>query len=124
MKVTVEDILKLFGVEAEEKFMVGGSVYRIGSEGRLWSHYGACDTTVTDFSHIIGKEITRFPWEPKYGEFYWFPTPSETKVCATQYGVCKPESDKWRAKNGLCFRTEKEAEAKWRELYGEKESGK
>ena len=120
MKLTAEKIAGLFGVEVEEEFLIEGNRCKVTNDGCVMRHTGINVGVVwasIAWHGIAGMEITKLPWKPKDCEKYWYPVPNEDSAIQTTFlPECK--ADQWRASHGLCFKTQEEAEAKWRELYG------
>lgn len=118
MKITENDIAKLFGVEVGEEFIVRRRKHKFWSNTVLYLDndmvWKPCMNGISD---LIDEEITRLPWRPKEGEFYWYPVP-DTRKSDEAIWCCRDLYDTWRLDRNLCFKTREEAEAKWAELYG------
>lgn len=114
------EIAKMLGVEVGEKFNVsscGQTLYKLTEDGLSCL---VCDKWVeqADFAFmalIKGKyKIIKLPWEPKYGDKYYYPESNFTRV--SWYKWANDSVDFALKEAGMIFRTAEECEAALPEL--------
>lgn len=114
------EIAKMLGVEVGEKFNVsscGQTLYKLTEDGLSCL---VCDKWVeqADFAFmalIKGKyKIIKLPWEPKYGDKYYYPESNFTRV--SWYKWANDSVDFTLKEAGMIFRTKEECEAALPEL--------
>lgn len=114
------EIAKMLGVEVGEKFNVsscGQTLYKLTEDGLSCL---VCDKWVeqADFAFmalIKGKyKIIKLPWEPKYGDKYYYPESNFTRV--SWYKWANDSVDFALKEAGMIFRTKEECEAALPEL--------
>ena len=118
MKLTAEKIAGLFGVEVGEWFVAHNHGHN-DIECRIDEKCAVVDRGgfEIDLNWLVTTEISKLPWKPKNMDNYFFPAPNPSMVTSTNF-YDRDKDDQWRVGHGLCFKTQGEAEAKWRELYG------
>ena len=114
------DVAKMLGVELGEKFNVsscGQTLYKLTEDGLSCL---VCDKWVeqADFAFmalIKGKyKIIKLPWEPKYGDKYYYPESNFTRV--SWYKWANDSVDFALKEAGMIFKTKAECEAALPEL--------
>lgn len=114
------EIAKMLGVEVGEKFNVsscGQTLYKLTEDGLSCL---VCDKWVeqADFAFmalIKGKyKIIKLPWEPKYGDKYYYPESNFTRV--SWYKWANDSVDFALKEAGMIFRTKEECAAALPEL--------
>lgn len=119
-------IAEMLGVELEEEFKLKPSclekpwncLYRFSKDG-LENKYSdlswvKCEKGAIDNILIGQTEVIKIPWKPKEGELYWYYSKTLNQAIsrnwnAENYALCL-----WKC--GNCFKTEKEANAKGKEI--------
>lgn len=111
----MQDVAKMLGVELGEEFNVsscGQTLYKLTEDGLSCL---VCDKWVeqADFAFmalIKGKyKIIKLPWEPKYGDKYYYPESNFTRV--SWYKWANDSVDFALKEAGMIFRTKEECEA-------------
>lgn len=114
------DVARMLGVELGEEFNVsscGQTLYKLTEDGLSCL---VCDKWVeqADFAFmalIKGKyKIIKLPWEPKYGDKYYYPESNFTRV--SWYKWAHDSVDFAFKEAGMIFRTAEECEAALPEL--------
>lgn len=121
-----KQIAEMLGVKLEEEFKLKpsclekpwNSLYRFSTDG-LENKYsdGAwvkCEKGAIDQILIGQTEVIKIPWKPKEGELYWYYSKTLNQAIsrnwdAENYALCL-----WKC--GNCFKTEKEANEKGKEI--------
>lgn len=121
-----KQIAEMLGVKLEEEFKLKpsclekpwNSLYRFSTDG-LENKYsdGAwvkCEKGAIDQILIGQTEVIKIPWKPKEGELYWYYSKMLNQAIsrnwdAENYALCL-----WKC--GNCFKTEKEANEKGKEI--------
>lgn len=121
-----KQIAEMLGVKLEEEFKLKpsclekpwNSLYRLSTDG-LENKYsnGAwvkCEKGAIDQILIGQTEVIKIPWKPKEGELYWYYSKTLNQAIsrnwdAENYALCL-----WKC--GNCFKTEKEANEKGKEI--------
>ena len=111
----MQDVAKMLGVELEEEFNVsscGQTLYKLTEDGLSCL---VCDKWVEQadvafMALIKGKyKIIKLPWEPKYGDKYYYPESNFTRV--SWYKWANDSVDFALKETGMAFRTKEECEA-------------
>ena len=126
-KNLMPEIMKMLGVEYNEKFQLDnygtesakGNLFYFNENNGLLMVYPdgvACDASGIIYGILCGYyKIVKLPWEPKYGELYYWPSASNKKVgCGRWHGdtfCCAMKA------LGMVYRTEAEALEHFTEDY-------
>lgn len=131
-KNLIPEISKLLGLKTGEKFMIRqnkyifeDSIFMIDKDNGLLKILddGNFEEENAALYHVLsGKiEIIKLPWEPKYREYYYYPSVCAKAVLkALWIGITRDYTAKAL---GMIYRTREEAEAHLAEDY-EKLTGK
>ena len=121
-KNLIPEIAKLLGVEMEEAFKIRRPAYEVCEKGvyaffeneglMKRNEQGEFDNNSSiEFEDLcLGNyEIVKLPWEPKYGEIYYFLDINEKEIMS--YPWENDTFDYAMKALGMIYRTEEEAEA-------------
>lgn len=121
-----KQIAEMLGVKLEEEFKLKpsclekpwNSLYRFSTDG-LENKYsdGAwvkCEKGAIDQILIGQTEVIKIPWKPKFGEQYSYYSVSLNRATTRKW--CNGNYDLLLWKFGNCFKTEKEANEKGKEV--------
>lgn len=110
-------VAKLLGVELEEEFRIKGSpttsIFKISEKGlvhhRIEDWWEAMPNTLT---HLLtgGRKIVKLSWTPTTNDVYYYPCPSSREKGLIGCTWRGSETDLYRFKRGLVFRTPNEAD--------------
>lgn len=108
------DVAKLLGIELDEEFMVteDDSIYKLTKDGLEYKSddgnwYYANDVFLNLLDGTI--EIAKLPWQPKDGEYYYFPAVDFQYSCPAAWHNCPIDFALKEA--GMVFKTKAECEA-------------
>ena len=108
------DVAKLLGIELDEEFMVteDDSIYKLTKDGLEYKSddgnwYYANDVFLNLLDGTI--EIVKLPWQPKDGEYYYFPAVDFQYSCPAAWHNCPIDFALKEA--GMVFKTKAECEA-------------
>ena len=110
----MQDVARMLGVELEEEFNIKDSrvFYKIANKGLYYKFNTTWYPSSNDLfvKLIMGKvEIIKLPWEPKYGDKYYYPESNFTRV--SWYKWAHDSVDFALKEMGMAFRTKEECEA-------------
>ena len=114
----MKEFANLFSVELDEEFRISciSGIYKFTKSGLKVKSGGEwiySNLKLIDF--LIGKhEIVKLPWEPKYGDKYYYPESNFTRV--SWYRWAHDSMDFAFKEAGMIFRTAEECEAALPEL--------
>lgn len=127
-KNLIPEIAKLLGVEMEEAFKIRRPAYEVCEKGvyaffeneglMKRNEQGEFDNNSSiEFEDLcLGNyEIVKLPWEPKYGEIYYFLDINEKEIMS--YPWENDTFDYAMKALGMIYRTREEAEAHFAEDY-------
>lgn len=127
-KNLIPEIAKLLGVEMEEAFKIRRPAYEVCENGvyaffeneglMKRNEQGEFDNNSSiEFEDLcLGNyEIVKLPWEPKYGEIYYFLDINEKEIMS--YPWENDTFDYAMKALGMIYRTEEEAQAHLAEDY-------
>lgn len=109
----MQDIARMLGVELGEEFKIEGSnlIYKFLENGLYFRCIEGWLPAIYHFLALIKGEleIVRLPWQPKYGDKYYYPESDFMRVCWCKW--VNVSMDFAFKEAGMIFRTEEECEA-------------
>ena len=107
------DVAKMLGVELGEEFKIDGSnlIYKFLENGLYFRCIEGWLPAIYQFLDLIKGEleIVKLPWQPKDGEYYYFPAVDFQYSCPAAWHNCPIDFALKEA--GMVFKTKAECEA-------------
>ena len=112
------DVARMLGVELGEEFKIDGSnlIYKFFENGLYFRCIEGWLPAIYQFLDLIKGEleIVKLPWQPKDGEYYYFPEVDFQYSCLVAWHNCPIDFALKEA--GMIFKTYEECEAALPEL--------
>ena len=107
------DVARMLGVELGEEFKIDGSnlIYKFLENGLYFRCIEGWLPAIYQFLDLIKGEleIVKLPWQPKDGEYYYFPAVDFQYSCPAAWHNCPIDFALKEA--GMVFKTKAECEA-------------